>query len=254
MKTKQHCDEWRLADYVDGDLSGHDRIEVSRHLEGCAACTDRVAEWRQLGEALRETAARHPVPEELDGLAGGVVSRSAAERAESWRGLYDRATEDWRWCLVGCGSLVSACLSVAFVYGVLAFGPKPERHDSLSGLLSNRGWQVVNSPGGSLYVWASPVQKDEWARVRGQIRSVAASAAEVDLSLRGLTTEDEFVGMLSDALTGSGKPIDLEAITPSVRRQTGALLAGLKAMRKFELPPVYHMQLVTNTQVTAKGF
>ena len=256
----QECQAQPLAAYVDGELSGMERLQVTRHLEACPSCFEDADEMRRVGELLRTVAALEPLPTGLEGLAGGVVSRTSAERAQSWRALLARGVEDWHWFLVGFGSVTAAFASIAFVSAVLQFGPRPEREDSVSRLLSNRDWQVNSQlGGGSLYTWATPVRDAQWRiMLTARERAAAADAASHPIdSLAGLTTEGDFVGALGETLTHSGEPINVQAMDAGVRRHAEALLTRLTMLKEPQRDAsggsVYRMQLVTNTEVTPKG-
>jgi hypothetical protein len=256
--TSHACQTQRLAEYVDGELSGTDRLKVARHLEQCASCGEEARALRQVGEVLRAAAAVEPVPAGLDGLAGGVVSRTMAEQAQSWRALFGRAVEDWHWFFVGFGSVAAALVSITFVSAVLHFGPRPEREDSVSALLSNRDWQVNSQVGGSLYVWATPLRAAEMRiLLTAKERAAAVEAANhPTASLAGLTTDQDFIEALGEALTRAGQPINVQSMDADVRRHAGALLNRLKEAQHDSpagTSSVYRMQLVTNTEVSGKG-
>jgi hypothetical protein len=267
MKS-QTCREQRLAEYVDGELSGIDRLDVSRHLDQCADCVQEANTLRRVGDLLRSAAALEPAPAGLAGLAGGVISRTSAERAQSWRAVFGRAVEDWHWFLVGFGSVAAAFVSITFVSAMLHFGPAPEREDSVSGLLSNPDWQVKNSEGGgSLYVWATPARGNEWRIVltaRERAEAAADAVSSMPAALEGLTTERELVGALGDALTRTGQPINLRAMDAGTRSHAEALLNQLTKLNNLSrqkelqgepagISSVYRMQYVTNAEVSAKG-
>jgi len=266
--TSQACQTLRLTEYVDGELSGADRLAVSRHLEGCRECEARATSFLQVGEWLRGAAADRPLPSELDGLAGGVISRIGAERAQSWRALLLRGFEDWHWFLVGFGSVTAAFLSIAFVGAILQFGPAPERQDSVSALLSNSDWKVVNSPDGSLYVWAKPLPDTmDWKiMLSGREREAARN---VPASLAGIRSSEALAGALDDALGRSGQQIDMRTVDASTRRDAEVLFSSLKRLQtesrvsnsdgdragsSSRNVEHYRMQFVTNTEVTAKGW
>jgi hypothetical protein len=258
MKSEA-CQTLRLAEYIDGELSGVERLQVSRHLQQCAACAEDAKALRRVGDLLRHAAALDPAPAGLDGLAGGVISRTGAERAQSWRAVFQRAVEDWHWFFVGFGSVAASFVSVAFVSAVLHFGPAPQRDDSVSALLSNRDWHVNSQVGGSLYVWATPMPEGEMRIVLTARERAAAveAAAHPSPALAGLTTDQDFVGALGEALTRSGEPINVQAMDARVRRHAGALIDKLKDASQQYSPAgssVYRMQLVTNTEVSGKSY
>jgi len=260
MKSQQ-CREQRLAEYVDGELSGTEMLHVSRHLESCPSCGEEAASMQRTGEMLRH-AVRPEASGDLAGLASSVVSRITAERAQSWKAMFGRAVEDWHWFLVGFGSVTAAFISITLVSAMLHFGPAPEREDSVAALLSNKDWTVVNSADGSIYVWATPVRPAEW-RIVLTSRERAEAAAETPAAIAALATEQDIAGALGEALTGSG-PIDLKAMAPGVRSHAEALFGRLKNLQNARTTSapfgqgdqrslVYRLQFVTNTEVTAKG-
>jgi hypothetical protein len=265
MKS-QECRVQRLAEYVDGELSGIEMLHVSRHIEQCAACDEEAQNLRRMGEMLRHAARPEAAPDMLGGLAGSVVSRVSAERAQSWRALFSRAVEDWHWFLVGFGSVTAAFISITFVSAVLQFGPAPERQDSVAALLSNQDWHVVNSQDGSIWVWATPIRGNEY-RIMLTSRERAEAIAATKGPAAVFLTEQEVVGALGAALTGSGKPIDLQSMTPGMRSHALALIGRLRDLQlkddsrtissggsqQGDRGTVYRMQFVTNTEVTAKG-
>jgi anti-sigma factor RsiW len=67
------CDEisLMLGGFEDGELEPHEMQEVARHLAHCAACTDLLDDYADLGRELRSVMA---MPR-LDGFAASVVQR-----------------------------------------------------------------------------------------------------------------------------------------------------------------------------------
>lgn len=125
-----------LNAFADGELRGDVLRGVSQHVELCGACADAVAEIGDLGNVLRSGLAFHTEPADLAGLADGVVSRVRAEDHESWRGLFERATEDLHWVMVGVGSVFAAFASALIVSVVVQSGVE-QRGDSLAALLNS---------------------------------------------------------------------------------------------------------------------
>ena len=62
-----NCDETRrlLHPYVDGELELTPHLDVERHLESCAACTERTEGLRSLQDALSSPALYHRAPASL---------------------------------------------------------------------------------------------------------------------------------------------------------------------------------------------
>jgi hypothetical protein len=127
-----------LGAFVDGELPGVERLRVSTHLDTCEDCTRELDEITSVGGALRHAAAHRQAPE-LSGLAAGVVARVRAESAQSWRGLLDRAVQDWRWALVGAGSLAATFVSTLLVSAIVWEGPARQKDDSLAARMRNLG-------------------------------------------------------------------------------------------------------------------
>jgi hypothetical protein len=125
-----------LNAFVDGELRGETLRGVSQHVETCASCSETIGEIGQLGNLLRGGLAFQAEPPDLAGLADGVVSRIRAEEHESWRGIFERATEDLHWVMVGVGSVVAAFISALVVSFVVQSGMGGQRGDSLAAMLN----------------------------------------------------------------------------------------------------------------------
>src|SRR5215475_15807953 len=74
--------ETRILAYVDGRLKESERLEMEKHLEGCAACRLRVNEFRAVGDLLDEL----PVIEPSGAFNARVHALVAAEpqKRRSW--------------------------------------------------------------------------------------------------------------------------------------------------------------------------
>jgi len=119
----------------DGELRGDVLRGVSQHVESCRPCSESVAAIGELGQVLRAGVALRAEPVDLAGLADGVVSRIGAEDHESWKGMFERATEDLHWVLVGVGSVAAAFIS-ALVVSVVVQSSVGQRGDSLAAMLN----------------------------------------------------------------------------------------------------------------------
>jgi hypothetical protein len=254
------CRRQKLGAFVDGELSGAERMRVSQHLAACSSCASEAETLGGLGDVLRAAVASAPAPPELEGLAGGVISRVRAEQAQSWRGFAGRLVGDWHYAIVGFGAVAAAFVMIAFVSLMLEFGPIPERDDSLAALISN-----LNSPAGTLFVEATPLGgRDQ----HSMLMVVNNDLMMPDDSLPGgvvpmvvrYASEQEIVGALSDAMTHDGRLLELRSMSAQQRRYTESLLDTIGRMRAgqtaFSSPGslnVHSLWLVTNTGVTAKG-
>src|SRR5690242_17410750 len=137
--TRRVCVAFRrdLGAFLDGELTGAERLALARHCAECPDCERELRSLRDVSNALRAAAHADPVPRGLDGLAAGVISRTRAESAASWRGVLSRAREDWHWILVGGGSVGATFACAAMLSSLLAFGPKPAREDSLAAFITD---------------------------------------------------------------------------------------------------------------------
>ena len=222
----------------------------------CERCRARLDEITEVGDLLRGLPDRG-LPAEIDGLAGRVVSRVGAESAQSWQRLAERAFDGWHWSVVGVGAIASTFVVTSLLSFLLAFGPGPERDDSLSALINNLG----SSPG-VLFVWATPGPGGDSVVMlvdNGQPQPDMFTAGLAEASGYRMPTEREMVGALADAITRRGRVVPLESLRPDERRYAEALLNGLSRLR-WSGPAsgagrvvVHEVRLVTGLSVTAKG-
>ncbi|MFI5177207.1 MAG: anti-sigma factor family protein [Vicinamibacterales bacterium] len=258
MKTDA-CRTQDLGAFVDGELSGAKRLRVSQHLASCPSCAETADTLAGLGEHLRTASALAPAPPELEGLAGGVISRVRAERAQSWRGFLDRLVDDWHYAIAGAGAITAAFVSIGLVSVMLEFGPRPERDDSLAALIAN-----LNSSAGTLFVEATPISGKDRDSMLMQVGNDLqepddAASGAVPVVLR-YASEQELVGALSDAMTRDGRLMELRSMSEQQRRYTEGLLDTIGRLRSGQTAfsstgslNVHSLWLVTNTGVTAKG-
>jgi hypothetical protein len=245
----------RLEAFVDGELSGRDRLAVTSHLDGCNACGAEVDALRNLGASLR---AEVPVADvtELHGLAGGVISRVLAEQAQSWHSLFRHAFDDWRWVMVGGGSLLGTLSCAVFVISVLLFGPIAERGDSLAARLSSSDVSA-----GTLFVVASPRGDQNSSIVmqfEGSGDSGVAPTQGVVPSAIGTADESALTQALSDAITRGGRLVDLNSLSASGRLYVEGLLddIGRRHLPSYGASgqmTVHQLWLATSTSVSAKA-
>ncbi len=248
-----------LYAFVDGELPGRARLRVSAHLERCSACADHVRVMGDLGDLLRHGARAGLAGRRMDGLAGGVVSLSRAQWAQSWRGLIDRAFDDWHWAIVGVGSVAATFVSTLFVSMILAFGPVPHRDDSLSAIITNLG-----APAGLLIVYATPAGDDRDSILLQVDRGEAAPSPQVaelvsSHASRIRSTGADLVGELTEAVTRHGHIVGLDMMTARDRRHAEALLDEISRRLVPETRPVGaevrvdEVRLITSTSVSARG-
>ncbi len=73
-----------LLSYTDGRATEAERAAVEAHIEACAACRARVAEFRRVWSVLDEA----PVPEPSPSFDARLRARIAAEPRRGWLGMW----------------------------------------------------------------------------------------------------------------------------------------------------------------------
>jgi anti-sigma factor RsiW len=247
-----------LGLFLDGELDGARMLRMSRHLEVCEECTSALADMRMLGHTLREFAPADPSLSAFDGLAASVVSRSRAESAVSWRATLSRGLGDWHWAIVGGGSIAATFVSTSLLSVILAFGPAPQREDSLSALATN-----LSSPAGFFFVYASPTGEGGQDVQMLQVENGRPAAPRLVSDLvvsrsHSSATEAELVDRFQQIITRGGRVVSLESLGPEQRVTAEALLDEITRLRSRRMEStarsfdVYEIRLVTGTSVTAK--
>jgi len=124
-----------LGPFIDGELTGAERLRVSRHLGQCPACRESVDGLQQVGDLLRAESRVNVSVVDAAGFAQGIVSRSRAEASVSWMSQLRRGSDDWHWVIVGGGALAATVVSTLLWSALLVFGASPVQQDSLAGLI-----------------------------------------------------------------------------------------------------------------------
>lgn len=246
-----------LSPFMDGELNVSRRPRVARHLDECAECAEYLRGLSALGEELRGAVTRREEYPGFEGLASSVISRVRAEAAMSWRSRLTRACDDWHWAIVASGSLTATFVSTLLVSMILAFGPAPEREDSLSALMANLG-----APPGMLFVCATPTGTSQDAIlfqvVNGQPAASRMTAALAEMACQPVSGAD-VTGKLATAVTAaSGHAVSLDAMHPAQRRYIEGLLTEIRmrAMQPAVISravDVHEVRLVTGMAVVAKA-
>lgn len=241
--AKTRCD---LGAFLDGELQGAARVRLQAHVACCAECRREADALLELGEQVREELTSVETPP-MAGLAAGVVSRVRAERAQSWRALWARASDDWRWAIVGFGSLASTAATTLFVSSVLWFGPPPEREDSLAAMLS-----VVTPKPAVFMIRPAGQSWDQfaWRVASGQEMGRAAAPGARPAAVSGFFVSDQdAVLRLADVLAPNGHMVELSKMRALDRAYAEQLLETISSAR---LAPA-RVILTTSTTVSAKG-
>jgi hypothetical protein len=210
-----------LAAFVDGELTGAERLRMSEHLERCPACAVEAERVQNIGSLLRTAAEEVAAAPPMSGLAGGVVTRVRAETAQSWRAVLGRGLDDWHWFIVGGGSVAATFVSMLFVTALLIFGSKPVQHDSLAGLMSS-----LQSQSGTLLV-------EVGGSKAGKVMQVGAGTSSVLVMPLSLMSEQDLVTRFMDLVVSKrGDLLSLGNMPASARRDVEELLKQLSQRRE----------------------
>jgi hypothetical protein len=212
-----------LAAFVDGELTGSERLRMTEHLEQCPACAVEAERVQNIGSLLRTAAEEVAASPPMNGLAGGVVARVRAESAQSWRAVLGRGLDDWHWFIVGGGSVAATFVSMLFVTALLFFGSKPVQHDSLAGLLSS-----LQTHPGTLLV-------EVGGSKTGQVMQVGAGGSASVLVMPtafGMTKEDLLSKFVELVVSERGDLVSLGKMGADARRDVEVLLKELEKLRE----------------------
>jgi hypothetical protein len=234
-----------LGAFADGELPGAERLRVSMHLEGCEECAREVDAIASIGTVLRHAASTQRTPA-LEGLASGVVERVRAESAQSWRGMWARASQDWRWALVGAGSLAATFVSTLLVSAIVWEGPAGQRDDSLAARMRN-----LSTLSGVMMV----VGRDQDGPLQAMLFDNGTSPSSIPPPFR--PTTEVFLAKLADVMTRIGATANTAA-TPmgeADRLYTEALMNEIRfeAQRPTHGTVLVHELHLVTPVVTVKG-
>jgi hypothetical protein len=234
--------------YVDGELTGAQRLRVATHLATCTACAQEESELRDLGEMLRGAARLSPRPvDDLRGLAGGVISRIGAEAQQSLSAKWSRVFEDWHWVAIGSGACSAAFVSAVFVFAVL-YSPTTQARQ-------------MNEKVGTLCLMAVPEDGKgvpvmlEYESEMGS--APAGSSCSVPASF-GWKGQQALVMALETSLMRDGKLTSFANLSAEDREELDNLLREIERMhrpsnRPAGLTRVSGMHLELSEVVTASG-
>jgi len=238
--NKTLCQSLRVlfGPYVDGELSGADRMRVSRHLDACEACACEVDEMTGIGNLLRRASAEDRLPGDIKALASAVVTRVRAESAVSWAAKFETAVADTRLLWVGTGAVFGAMATMMVVVGALFFSQALARAPEAFG---QAGTLIAVAQVGD--------GRNEDFLVRYDTQGGERVITEEMLSERQLAAR------LSDLVTRRGRVVGLDEMTADERAQTVALLERYLRLQNLELVrvEVQQVRLITTTDVSAKG-
>lgn len=224
MTIFAQCATYRedLAAFVDGELTGAERLRMTEHLERCPACSVEAERVQNIGTLLRSAAEETGDVPPMAGLAGGVVTRVRAEASQSWRAVLGRGFDDWHWFIVGGGSVAATFVSMLFASALLIFGSKPVQQDSLAGLMSS-----LETHPGTLLV--------EVGSKAGQVMQVGAgtggSTVLVMPTAFGMTEQDLVRSFMALVVSDRGDLVSLAKMRDTDRRNAEAMMEMLSRIR-----------------------
>lgn len=236
--------------YVDGELTGSQRLRVANHIGTCATCAQQEAGRRELGEMLRDAAALQPVPRpHLEGLAGGVVSRVGAEAQQSWSAMWARAFEDWHWLAIGTGACTASLVSAVLVFAIL-YAPTTQARQ-------------MNDQVGTLCLMAVPEGGTGEPVMLQYERDLDPALPSAPCSVPasfGWKAEQALIAALDSSLMRGGHLSSFASLSPEERAEVEHLLAAIGELRG-SVPPrrpsgltrVSGMHLEISEVVTASG-
>jgi len=253
MTIFSQCAVYRsdLAAFVDGELTGAERLRVSGHLEQCPACAVEAERVQNIGTLLRTAAREATGLPAMNGLASGVVARVRAEATYSWRAVLGRGFDDWHWFIVGGGSVAATFVSMLLATAMLVFGSAPIQQDSLAGLMSS-----LETQSGTLLVEVGGANSGPVM----QVDSGASSKVIVMPTGLGLS-EPELVSLfMSLIVSKAGRIVSLAEMPAGERRNAEALLQSIGDYREGRAGPnargrldVLRIRLLATTEVSVPG-
>jgi len=234
----------QLEAYVDGELGGADVLRVLHHLDDCEHCSAEAAGLRAIGLALRLEAPPEDAPLSFGSMASAVMARRRADQAASWSGLLSRAQEN-HWLMIGGGATVATLVSTFVLSVILAFGPRPERGDSIAALISNSRELAGNYS----------VSDEEAILMQVDDVGPLATLASIEMPSRVVRgeakTEADLVDALLAVVTDKGRPVPFENMDRRSRRLAEELLQDIKRLRVNESMPMSLAVGVRQLQVRA---
>jgi hypothetical protein len=113
----------RLQGASDGELPGHQQMEVLAHLERCEHCAAAMDDLLAVREAFQASGLTRPVwtNEEQTAFRSSVVSRAVAERDVSWGAWFREALRESPLLYAGVGALGATVTCVLIMSSMMRF-------------------------------------------------------------------------------------------------------------------------------------
>ena len=211
MNPKQ-CTEIRacFSSYLDGAISGHEMLEVSRHIERCEDCASELAAWRLTQEAVSALGPAK-APADLGLKLRLAISHEHARRESR---LMDRISLMWdnsvrpRLVQVSAGFAGTIVLgSASLLLGVVA-APQPvlANDEPLGAITAPHYLYSTGTPGDIVTSNGSPVVVEASVDTAGRVYDFKIVSGPQDDAIR-TRVADQLLGSVFEPASAFGVPI-----------------------------------------------
>ena len=126
----------RLGAFHDGELTLEDQVTIQGHVAVCRGCVHALERLQTIGKGLRLAASVDiTAPGHTDGLRDGVISRLAAEDAETLGMRVRRMFDDMHLVWAGLAATAASATCLLIVSGLVHFAAAQRTDDSLFGIM-----------------------------------------------------------------------------------------------------------------------
>jgi anti-sigma factor RsiW len=211
MNPKQ-CAEIQacFSSYLDGAISGHEMLEVSRHTESCEACARELAAWRLMQTAVSKLGpAKAPV--DLGLKLRLAISRERVRRESR---LLDRISLMWdnsvrpMMVQVSAGFAGTVVLGgISLLLGVVA-APRPvlANDEPLGALTAPHYLYSTVAPGDIVTSHGSPIVVEASVDAAGRVYDFTIVSGPEDGAIR-TRVADQLLGSVFQPASAFGVPI-----------------------------------------------
>lgn len=211
MNPKQ-CAEIQacFSSYLDGAISGHEMLEVSRHTESCESCASELAAWRRTQEAVSKLGPAK-APADLGLKLRLAISRERVRRESR---LMDRISLMWdnsvrpRMVQVSAGFAGTLVLGgIALLLGVVA-APQPvlANDEPLGALTAPHYLYSIGTPGDIVTLHGSPIVVEASVDAAGRVYDFNIVSGPQDDAIR-TRVADQLLGSVFEPASAFGVPI-----------------------------------------------
>jgi anti-sigma factor RsiW len=210
----------RFSSYLDGAVSGHEMLEISRHIEGfegssgrvdgCDACADELAAWRMTQNAVANLRPAK-APGDLALKLRLAISREHARRDSRW---LDRVNLAWdnavrpRLVQVSAGLAGSALLgSIVLLMGAVAAPTSVLANDEPLGAITAPHYLYSTfTPGATLVTRDTAIVVEASVDATGRVYDFTIVSGPRDEAVR-TKVADQLLGSVFEPASAFGVPI-----------------------------------------------